>query len=67
MLLCSRQRPLVTVRSGSILLKNSPLQFREKNFGHEKAVAVKFLCATSFSMTLVVRRFLKIGYFLTTE
>jgi hypothetical protein len=53
--------------TGSILLKNSSPKFREKNFDHEKAVAVEFLCETSFSATLVVKRFLKNGYFLTSE
>ena len=50
-----------------ILLKNSPRQFGLKNFGHEKAIAVEFITATSFNTTLVAERFLKIGAFLSTE
>ena len=38
-----------------------------KNFSHEKAIALEFLSAKSFDVTLVVKRFLKIGTFLSTE
>lgn len=58
---------LLTVSNRPILLKNSPPKFCRKNFGFETAIAVKFLSAISFSTTLVVKRFLKIGDFLSTD
>jgi hypothetical protein len=50
-----------------IVLKNSTRKFRRKKFGHEKAIAVEFLTATSFNTTLGVKRFLKIDTFLISE
>ncbi|MDE2256543.1 MAG: hypothetical protein KGK05_02135 [Xanthomonadaceae bacterium] len=38
-----------------------------KNFGREKAIAAEFCLCNSFSTTLVVKHFLKIGDFLCAE
>jgi len=56
-----------SVRFGPILLKNSPPKFGRKNYGHEKSITMEFLSATTFKTTLVVKRFLKKGTFLSAE
>jgi hypothetical protein len=48
-------------------LKNSTAKFGRKNYGREKSIAMEFLSATTFKTTLVVKRFPKIGTFLSAE